>query len=470
MWARWSRGARGTAPPAGSWRTAGWAWPARRPPSGGTCPTRSPPAPTTPSSTPASSPPTGSTSARSTTCPRVARRSAPERDRASRCHWRSCAAAPGSTPSSGPARTSAVRWPRARSRRCGEPTAWSARGTARPSTWTAGSSGEGRRRRRRSGWRCATRRAGHSAGCPTGTSRSDLPELTPTYAAPVRRAVAGVVAVLALAGCGSSDADADARSSSAPASSSAAPALPDVPGIEAEAVQQRTDVAIGGQVQVRITDTGTAPFTVTSVQLDSPGFAPLPAKSLEAAYAPGRTIDLTTQFGAVDCSTGVEPVGARVTVLRPDGGTEELLLPLAGDTMARIHDADCRIEAVLRVVGITVQDLVDAGQTLTADVVLTRQSGAEPVEVSRLSPSVVLDLVPDDDLPVTLAAGDDELRIPVTFDAARCDPHALAETKQPFLFPLLVTVGDSEDVPVPLPLDDGQRRQLQELLDRLCVN
>jgi hypothetical protein len=291
----------------------------------------------------------------------------------------------------------------------------------------------------------------------------------------VRRAVAGVVAVLALAGCGSSDADADTRSSSAPDSSSAgpssaAPALPDVPGIEAEAVQLRTDVAIGGQVQVRITDTGTAPFTVTSVQLDSPGFAPLPAESLTAEYTPGRTIDLTTPFGAVDCSISVEPVGARVTVVRPDGGTEELLLPLTGDTMARIHDADCRISDVLRVVGITVQDLADAGQTMTADVVLTRQSGDEPVEVSRLSPSVVLDPVPDDDLPVTLAAGDDELRIPVTFDAARCDPHALAETKQPFLFPLLVTVGDGEGVAVPLPLDDQQRQQLQELLDRLCVN
>ena len=51
-----------------------------------------------------------------------------------------------------------------------------------------------------------------------------------------------------------------------------------MPGIEAEAVRQRTDEAIGGQVQVRITDTGDEPFTVTSVALDSPGFEPLPPR------------------------------------------------------------------------------------------------------------------------------------------------------------------------------------------------
>ena len=52
------------------------------------------------------------------------------------------------------------------------------------------------------------------------------------------------------------------------------------------------------------------------------------------------------------------------------------------------------------------------------------------------------------------------------FDAARCYLHALAETKQPFNFPMLVTVGDGEPVPIALPLDDGQRQRLQELLSR----
>lgn len=286
----------------------------------------------------------------------------------------------------------------------------------------------------------------------------------------MRRIAAGLVLALAVAGCGSEP----SPEAAAPPPSSAEPSpvatLPAVPGIEAEAVQQRTDAAIGGQVQVRITDTGAEPFAVVSVQLDSPGFASVPAKPVTARYAPGQTIDLPTPFGAVDCSVGVDPVGARVTVLRPDATTEELLLPLAGDTMARVHGAECAVADVLAVVGITVDDLADAGSTMTGEVVLARREGREPVEVSRLGGSVVLEPLPDDDLPVTLAAGEQELRIPVTFDAARCDPHALAETKKPFVFPLAVTVGDGDPVPVPLPLTDAHKAQLQGLLDRVCVN
>ena len=283
----------------------------------------------------------------------------------------------------------------------------------------------------------------------------------------MRRAVVGVVGVLALAGCGSSG----PSSSSAPPTTTAEVAvLPEVPGIEAEGVQLRTDEAVGGQFQVRITNSGTAPFTVTSVQLDSPGFVPLPAEPHSTAYRPGQTIDLTTPYGEVDCSAGADPVGARVTVLRPDGATEELVLPLSGDDVLRIHDLACEAQALLAVVGITVQDLADSGRVMTGDVVLDRRSGDDPIEVTRLGASIVLDPLPADQIPVTLPAGEDELRIPVTFDAARCDPHALAETKQPFNFPMLVTVGDAEPVPIALPLDDGQKERLQELLSRVCVN
>jgi hypothetical protein len=277
---------------------------------------------------------------------------------------------------------------------------------------------------------------------------------------------------LPLAGCGSGGSSAAATASSSPrvaAPTEAVQVLPDVPGITAEAVQQRTDAAIGGQVQFRITNTGADPFAVTATQLDSPGFATVPAKPVTARYAPGQTIDLPTPFGPVDCSVGVDPVGARVWVTRADGTAEELLIPLTGGTMAQVHAGECAIEQVLSVVDIAVADLTDAGETMTGDVVLDRRSGDEPIEVTRLGGSVVLEPKPDGDLPVTLAPGEQELRIPVTFDAARCDPHALAETKKPYVFPLAVTVGDGDGVPVPLPLDDAQKAQLQGLLDRVCT-
>jgi hypothetical protein len=79
-----------------------------------------------------------------------------------------------------------------------------------------------------------------------------------------------VLVAMATAACGTSA----PSSAPAPASTSAAAEIPAVPGIDAEAVRLRTDEAVGGRFQVRITDTGDDGFTVTAVALDSPGSPP----------------------------------------------------------------------------------------------------------------------------------------------------------------------------------------------------
>ena len=45
----------------------------------------------------------------------------------------------------------------------------------------------------------------------------------------------------------------------------------------------------------------------------------------------------------------------------------------------------------------------------------------------------------------------------------------LSETKKPFVFPLSVTVGEDDEVPVDLPLDQSLRDQLTALVQRVCV-
>ena len=274
---------------------------------------------------------------------------------------------------------------------------------------------------------------------------------------------AALLPVLLLAACGGQPAE---PAPAAPSTSVAA--LPEVPGVAASALRYRSDEAVGGQVQVHVENTGTEPFTVTSVQLDTPGFAPVPAREVSTVFAPGRGIDLPASFGAVSCAVAPAPAAARLTVLRPAGVAEELVVPLAGDTMARVHTEECAVQDVLAVVGVAVEQLVDDGSAVTADVVLTRRSGDDEVVVSALLPSVVLEPVPDVELPVRLTPDAEELRLPVTFDAERCDPHALAETKKPFVFPLVVTVGEGADVPVDLPLEAGQQALLEEFLGRAC--
>jgi hypothetical protein len=189
-----------------------------------------------------------------------------------------------------------------------------------------------------------------------------------------------------------------------------------------------------------------------------------------APYAPGQTIDLPTPFGAPRCEVAPEPAAALLTVQRPDGALEELRVPLTGETLARVHAEECAVEVLLSDVGIAVGELTPTadGRRLSGAVLVTRRGSDEPVALTALARSVLLEPVPADPLPVTMPAADDELELPVTFEPATCDPHVLAETKKPFVFPLTVVVGQADGVPVDLPVDDAQRAALQALVDRVC--
>jgi hypothetical protein len=244
---------------------------------------------------------------------------------------------------------------------------------------------------------------------------------------------------------------------------------PAVPGIEAEAVRLRTDEAIGGQVQVRITDTGAEPFTVTAVALDSPGFAELPATDVTADFAPGRVIDLPAPYGPARCQVDPLPAAAQVTVVRPGAAAEVLRVPLAAEVLTRIHDEECAVRAVTDVVDIAVTGLAEDGDALTGSLTLTRRGGDETVVATRLGRSVLLEARADE-LPLELAGGEGSAATPVVFTPATCDPHVLSETKKPYVFPLAVLVGDGEPVAVDLPLDEAARALLAALVQRVCAS
>ncbi|MGY1763555.1 hypothetical protein ACI79G_06715 [Geodermatophilus sp. SYSU D00779] len=276
-------------------------------------------------------------------------------------------------------------------------------------------------------------------------------------------------AVLALAllgaGCGGTDRVVEAAP---PVSTSAAPALPPVPGIEAEVVRQRTDVPVPGQVHVRVTDSGDQPFTVTAVAIDAPGFAPLPPTALSAAFEPGRTIALRTAYGAPDCAAPAGPPAARLTVAWPDGTVEELRVPLTGDDLDVLHREECAVAGVRAVADIGLTGLTATGDAVTGTLDLARAGGDDrAVTVLDARRSVVLDVAVEG-LPLVLGEGEERASAEVAFTPASCEPHVLAETKQPFLFPLWVAVGEAEPVAVPLPVDAAQQELFWDLLDRVC--
>ncbi|WP_051684340.1 hypothetical protein [Blastococcus sp. URHD0036] len=290
------------------------------------------------------------------------------------------------------------------------------------------------------------------------------------------RRTAALVLLLACAACGAdpapSSSDGAPASSTSSASSSAAlrtgPPVPPVDGISAEVVENRTDRAAGRQVQVEVGDTGEEPFSVTSVAIDSPGFVPLPAVPVTASFVPGRLIDLPTPYGEPVCDTAAEPAAARLTVVRPDGSVQELRVPMDAAALALVHGRLCAAVGVAEVVTVQVVDLVEEPDSVTGRLLLTRAgSDDRPVTVTRVEGNVLY--FADAPLPLELAAGADEASVELTFTTARCDPHALADVKQPYLMPLSVSVDGGAEVPVDLPLDDAQRELLRLLTVRVCT-
>jgi hypothetical protein len=276
------------------------------------------------------------------------------------------------------------------------------------------------------------------------------------------------LALLALvtAACGApGDAPDASPTSSAPPAATAG--VPPVPGIQAEVVRLRTDEAIGGQVQVRITDSGDADFTVTAVTVESAGFAPLPLKQVTAHFTPGRIIDLPVPYGAPICDADPLPVVPRLTLQRPDGAVEEVRVPAEAEVMERVHAEECAALGVAEVVGIAVQNLRDDAAGVNGELTLTRRRGSRPVTVDRVSSSVLVDVVAAK-LPLELPGEEQVASTPIVFTPASCDPHVLAETKQPFVFPLSVAVGKADPVVVDLPLDQPARDQLLAMVKRVC--
>jgi hypothetical protein len=276
-----------------------------------------------------------------------------------------------------------------------------------------------------------------------------------------------LAAVLLLAACGG----APAASRPSPQTSNSSPATrgtpaPPAPGIEAEAVQLRTDAAVGGRIQVRVTATGDEPFTVTSVALDSPGFEAQPAVEVSTEFERGRVVDLRVPLGPVRCDVAPEPAAARLTVVRGGGAAEELRVPLAAEVLVRLHAAGCAAEALADVATLEVSGLRLDGDEMVGDLALVRRSGTAEVRATRIQRNVLIEVAAE--LPLVLAGDAPEVTGEVRFTGVNCEPHVLSEIKQPFRFPIGIEVDGQDEVVVDLPVPAGVRSRLQEFVDHVC--
>jgi hypothetical protein len=277
------------------------------------------------------------------------------------------------------------------------------------------------------------------------------------------------VALLA-AGCADSD-DEPAASTTQPPETTVDDEPEPVGGLVATIGTSRlyvVDRAFG----LALRNVGDEPIVVRQAQLASNRFAVLPPTEREVTLHPGgQRFVLPLPYGEVRCDG--EPEEAFTVVLVVDDGEERRLeVPEEYEgAVARLHQRECAAAEVRERVDITFGDewTMD-GITITGELRLEQRTPGEPVAIDDAVGNVIFTLVLERAHPVLRVTDDaPTARVPVTISADRCDPHAVAEFKQPYRFLAWVAIGDGDPAPVDLDLTGGARAAIDALIASCSV-
>jgi hypothetical protein len=278
-------------------------------------------------------------------------------------------------------------------------------------------------------------------------------------------AVASVLVALLAAACGDTTGPA-ASTTTEPEPTTTVTAPEPVQGLVAELGTNRL-YAIHrafGLVLRNVTD---QLVVVQEMQLESDLFAELPpTKRTVTLPAGGRRLVLALPYGEVRCDDEPGPTFPVRVVL--DGGGELHLDAPEEDVgaVARLHARECAAADVRERADITWgEEWVQDGTRVTGELHLDQRHPGERVAIDDATGNVIFTLVLEDAHPVLeVSDAAPSATVPVIISADRCDPHAVAEFKTPYLFLSWATVGDADPVPVPLELTGAARQALVDLI------
>ena len=246
--------------------------------------------------------------------------------------------------------------------------------------------------------------------------------------------------------------------------------------VTAQAIVYRTDQAVGGRFRVKLTNTGDDEFTVTGVRLESAGFETLAFTPHDTLYSPSERTDLITPFGDVRCepSDVLDPTDAAIRFVSASGSEGEVRVPLESiyEAIPKLYERECDKAFIEESAVIAIADPIEeAGEGFDAraraTLRITRAGSDEAIAVDDIRGSVLYSITGE--LPAILAAGEDEIDIPIELRGTRCDGHALGETKQPFVYPIRLRIGDDFESSYDIPVNPSQQDQLWTfLVSRTC--
>jgi hypothetical protein len=228
------------------------------------------------------------------------------------------------------------------------------------------------------------------------------------------------------------------------------------------------------RINLSTTNLGLADIYITSRLLRAEHFVPLPADNGRSSIVwAGRTVDIQVEFGEVASCGDRGPFAASVEYeysTADDSSTRRVVIAFDPGLLDQIRETRCARQAILEAVDISPSHPVIEGTTVRVDLTLTRRQGRSPIRLAAVRGSVIFAMTgrpaSEGDPIVELASDQESVTTPISFEVARCEPHAVSQASQPYVFTLWIGVAGRPAEPLPLVLDPDVRTALATILDR----
>lgn len=246
--------------------------------------------------------------------------------------------------------------------------------------------------------------------------------------------------------------------------------------------QQNREDPAKGQFQVQVVNGTRERFEVTSVQFVWAGFTTT-VSPRDSTVVGGQTIDFPVPFPGASCAgdgtaATMPPVDDALVLLgAPDGTVREVPVVDKWHLARALYLDDClrqRIAAAVDLAWVDLHESTFEGRPVTEGALrVTRRGASGEVRVESVSGTIPyrVDAVDAEvgETVAVLAAGEGVVEAPIRFLEARCDPHALAETKQPHQFVAQIDLGDGVLVPYVVMPDEADWAPMRRTADAACV-
>jgi len=282
--------------------------------------------------------------------------------------------------------------------------------------------------------------------------------------------------------CGSDVAVPAASSTSIPASTTTEADVPLPTGVLFAVPTQNREDPAKGQFQVQLHNDTDGRYDLTAVQFRWAGYT-TPVVERTAVIVGGQTVDLPVPFpgatcagdGSIDTMPSLDD--AAVVLRLVDGSEVEMSVVDQFHLARRLYLEDCERQMIDAQVGIEWVDLHEEdveGRPVTAGSLrLTRRDGTGEVTVRSVSNTVPYEFVAVDTAVggsvAVLPDGVEQVEVPVRFLESRCDPHALAEVKQPTKFIAQIVLGDGTEHPYIIYPERSYWNAMRATADEACV-